>query len=564
MSVVTEAILPVVSIVASLLNVLQLFLLGEFYLGWVGLALFLLPTFLALFYYLENMFHRENKLLELGLITGTFFNDDILIFYCVSLVFGPFLRWCCSVKLLIYRLSHSGSSSDITDLEQFISATRMIDGIIMTAVQIIWMLYLIAIEVFPIPLFSMETKEVKDFFGNVIEVPVVSSLNLYTSIAVLVRNLAQLWMTNFPRNTTESGSETVVRHVRTGACWSIIQWFTLILFVLTGVMYRLMSYLLLFVHLNIFFMPAAAIILLSFAFHVLLRGLSNKFYVETSKMDVFLTACCCSLVPTPTSRNIRAHNLLQAHTLLTNLLLMISMSLCMFLSTDYSLPIIKRPWQLRYSSTYFFNYCLIVIILLPISLLLYLLFKKTMGEEGERKTMFWSNKRPTCWAVFSGIVSTVLLTVLLFLNLLGRLSSSYCHLDPGLRLHGEVESQPNGIGVSVQCHHNYRPVPAANIYCSWFFGPEGFLHISPAYSQDLVSPQTEDGDVTADRSYIFLREMSGIDCVQKTSPSRSCSRREVCRVDSLLASQVRFGRWVCHGVDCSLFCEVRTKCQELI
>ena len=73
MSVVTEAILPVVSIVASLLNVLQLFLLGEFYLGWVGLALFLLPTFLpALFYYLENMFHRENKLLELGLITGTF------------------------------------------------------------------------------------------------------------------------------------------------------------------------------------------------------------------------------------------------------------------------------------------------------------------------------------------------------------------------------------------------------------------------------------------------------------------------------------------------------------
>ena len=72
MSVVTEAILPVVSIVASLLNVLQLFLLGEFYLGWVGLALFLLPTFLALFYYLENMFHRENKLLELGLISGTF------------------------------------------------------------------------------------------------------------------------------------------------------------------------------------------------------------------------------------------------------------------------------------------------------------------------------------------------------------------------------------------------------------------------------------------------------------------------------------------------------------
>merc|ERR1719187_2583370 len=102
-----------------------------------------------------------------------------------------------------------------------------------------------------------------------------------------------------------------------------------------------MSYLLLYVHLNIFLMPAMAIVLLSFAFHILLRGLSNKFYVETTKMDVFLTACCCSLVPTPTSQNIRAHNLLQAHTLLTNLLLMICMSVCMFLSMDYSLPIIN-------------------------------------------------------------------------------------------------------------------------------------------------------------------------------------------------------------------------------
>ena len=70
LSVLTEALLPMVSIVACLLNVLQLFFLAEFSLGCVGLVLFLLPTVLVLFYYLENMFHRKRKLLELGLITG--------------------------------------------------------------------------------------------------------------------------------------------------------------------------------------------------------------------------------------------------------------------------------------------------------------------------------------------------------------------------------------------------------------------------------------------------------------------------------------------------------------
>ena len=113
----------------------------------------------------------------------------------------------------------------------------------------------------------------------------------------------------------------------------------------------------LLVHLNVFLMPAAGIILFSFVTHIVLRGLSNRFYVDSGKMDVFLTACCCALVPTPTSSNIRAHNLLQAHSVLTNLVLMASLSVCMFLSIDYSLPIINRPWQLRYSSNYFYNYC---------------------------------------------------------------------------------------------------------------------------------------------------------------------------------------------------------------
>ena len=50
-AIVTDAILPLISLVASFLNVLQLFFIGEFNLGWVGLTLFLLPTFLVLFLY---------------------------------------------------------------------------------------------------------------------------------------------------------------------------------------------------------------------------------------------------------------------------------------------------------------------------------------------------------------------------------------------------------------------------------------------------------------------------------------------------------------------------------
>ena len=36
MAIVTEAILPIVSIMANLINILQLFLLGEWHLGWGG------------------------------------------------------------------------------------------------------------------------------------------------------------------------------------------------------------------------------------------------------------------------------------------------------------------------------------------------------------------------------------------------------------------------------------------------------------------------------------------------------------------------------------------------
>ena len=106
---------------------------------------------------------------------------------------------------------------------------------------------------------------------------------------------------------------------------------------------------------------------------------------------------------------------------------MVSLGVCMFLSVDYSLPIINRPWQLRYSSTYFFNYCLIVILLLPVSMMLYALFKKSLGANvlSDRKTMFWTNKKPTLMAVSTGIMSTIIITLLVIINLLGNKEGEY-------------------------------------------------------------------------------------------------------------------------------------------
>ena len=76
-------------------------------------------------------------------------------------------------------------------------------------VQVMWLLYLIALEVYPFPLMAFNTRIVKDWFGNSLELPVLSSLNLYSSLAVLVRNLTILWIENFPAATDPAGSETL-------------------------------------------------------------------------------------------------------------------------------------------------------------------------------------------------------------------------------------------------------------------------------------------------------------------------------------------------------------------
>ena len=437
----TEVLLPLATALLPLAKIIELFWEGHHGAGGVGVGLYLLPTFLILGFYLENMVHRERKALELGLITAL----------------GPFLRWVASLKLLLMRYRQLGHNSEIEDLEIFISATKMIDGVFQPSVQMVFMLYLMAVGVNDVKnvrisseMFSLN-KEVTDFSGNVIPIPELSNLNLYTSTAVLVKNITQLWMANFPRSTTESGSEAIVTpDPPLTRSRKFLQWTVLVMFVVTVVAYRLLSYTILCLHLNYFFVGPIAIIVLSFFFHVLLRGLGDQFFVNTtttSKTDVFLTACCSSLVPTPTSADIRAHNLLQVHTVVTNLVMFIGLGLCMFLNLDYYLPIISRP-EVQYDHTIFFSACLVVIALLPLSLFFYWTFKKLMGQTGQRKTFFWTDTGPTWWSILTGTVSFLLLVILVILASVGHHSGHYCQPPPHLQIDGLSSS----IGWSVQCN----------------------------------------------------------------------------------------------------------------
>ena len=121
-----------------------------------------------------------------------------------------------------------------------------------------------------------------------------------------------------------------------------------------------------------------------------------------------------------------------------------------------------------------------------------------------------------------------------------------------------------GIGVSVQCHHNYIPEPAAHVYCSWFFGPEGFIDILPAYYKDLTSPKHQKnkglfGSVNSDQSFAFVRNMTGINCVKKIERVDNCEKNDVCSVKLLTTSNIDHGHWICMNQTCALHCEVHIK-----
>ena len=145
------------------------------------------------------MQHRERKWLEAGLI----------------IALGPLLRFLFSVRLLTAKLNKAdlNQSQDFRDLQAFATATRVIDGVFQGSLQIVLLFYLIATgkHPFPLPYPGFKTTHpIKDWQGNSISFPAISSFGLYPTMAVLVKNLFQYWRQHHVKATTEDGSTTVL------------------------------------------------------------------------------------------------------------------------------------------------------------------------------------------------------------------------------------------------------------------------------------------------------------------------------------------------------------------
>ena len=195
LSIFMDVVLPFIFLILAIWNIFHLFSiksLDKKYLGWVSLTIFFFPSILVFLYYAENMLHREKKWIE-----------------AVSIIaFGPLLRWFCNVYLLFAR--HDSLSENFRDLQAFATATSLIDGVFQGSVRIVWLLYLIATGVYPIPSWDIRWSSVTDNHHHQIQVPVLAPFGLYPALAVLVKNLFQYWRLHHPRATTEDGSTTVL------------------------------------------------------------------------------------------------------------------------------------------------------------------------------------------------------------------------------------------------------------------------------------------------------------------------------------------------------------------
>merc|ERR1719495_2933428 len=465
-AIMIEGLLPGTSLIFAIINMSE-FLLDMNYLFGVSLAIFLAPSILALLYYAENMQHREKKWLEAGLI----------------IALGPLLRFLFSVRLLKAKLGNAdlNQSQDFLDLQAIATATRVIDGVFQGSLQIVWLFYLIARGIHPLPLPYPDLKTTQPFMdslGNYISLPVLSSFGLYPTMAVLVKNLFQYWRQHHLKATTEDGSTTVLVEENITSFKTFRRCLWLSLFILCACLFRLGTYALLVLHFNFFFLlPVGVCLVGSLLLHILLRG-SDRFYVRTSQMDVLLTAVCCCLVPTPVNSHVREHNLLQVHSAFTNLLLLLVLFLAVFFSLDYNRPIVKRSEKVDYPSSTFFNLTFTTSLLVPLSALLYAIFKwDTILSDVPRVTIFWRNKVITPLAKFLILATGILVAAHLLLTILGRMSSNFC--EPPVILHGCFSPSPNGSQLS--CHPSFQPSQEGFITCAWFFGPQGVVEITPLY-----------------------------------------------------------------------------------
>jgi len=292
--------------------------------------------------------------------------------------------------------------------------------------------------------------------------------------------LFQYWRQHHVKATTEDGSTTVLVEENITSFQTFRRCLWLSLFILCTCLFRLGTYALLVLHFNyLFLQPVALCLVGSLLLHILLRG-SDRFYVRTSQMDVLLTAVCCCLVPTPVNSHVRAHNLLQVHSAFTNLLLLLALLLTVFFSLDYNRPIVRSA-KVDYPSSTFFNLTFATSLLVPLSALLYAIFKwDTILSDVPRVTIFWRNKVITPLAKSLILATGILVAVHLLLTILGRMSSHHC--EPPVIPNGIFSTSP--FGSQLLCAPSYKPSREGKLTCAWFFGPQGVVDISPPYYKE--------------------------------------------------------------------------------
>merc|ERR1719470_133178 len=129
----------------------------------------------------------------------------------------------------------------------------------------------------------------------------------------------------------------------------------------------------------------------------------------------------------------------------------------------------------------FFNLTFATSLLVPLSALLYAIFKwDTMLSDVPRVTIFWRNKVITPLAKFLILATGILVAAHLLLTILGRMSSNYC--EPPVILHGSFSPSP--FGSQLSCHPSFKPSQQGRLTCAWFFGPQGVVDISPIFYEE--------------------------------------------------------------------------------
>ena len=61
-----------------------------------------------------------------------------------------------------------------------------------------------------------------------------------------------------------------------------------------------------------------------------------------------------------------------------------------------------------------------------------------------------------------------------------RMSSNYC--EPPVILHGNFSPSP--LGSQLSCHPSFKPSQQGKLTCAWFFGPQGVVDISPIFYEE--------------------------------------------------------------------------------